>query len=641
MQVRGSKPLIGQDSSGDGAAVTTLSGPALREDARGPAAMIAHSPGASAVQTGAAALPLLLSLRGGTAEQLAVYLDGAPLPTVDGGLIDLNDLPVHALRRIDIYRGHVPAELGAPSMGGAVHVQTRDDGGAALRAGAGSFGTDAIDGSAAVGGERWSAHAAASWTGTRGNFPFRLDPGTVFAASDDRWEIRRNNAANRESALVGASAELGDKWRWRGFWLGSALDAGIAGAAAVPALSAQFSRRTQALMQRLQGQGVAAAGDTFSLTVALQERWSQADDRMGELGRARVTDRRTLAATATTLWVGPANALGGIQHGPLAEIRAVAAQSQAWERLEPAASAPAARTAGGATVGWRVTGRENAWQLTPSVAADVAADRAVAPASGAVPAAQWQSSSALWQGAVAGRWQFADGWSASAAARRAARMANLQELYADSGAVAGNPRLAPETGYAAELGILRKIDRAAWRAAVDVRGFAAQHTDLIQLVVIGPSKATYLNVGRALLAGGELAAAAQWAPWQFNGQFSLLHAVDAQSSPPRRLPLRPPAQASATLQRRIGAANSWCHLQIWGSANWQDATFVDAANTQQQPARTLLSAGLRAQFAGSRATLELRADNLANAAWFDLVGYPLPGRSVWMQIGWQAMEDRP
>ena len=63
-----------------------------------------------------------LSLRGSSAEQVEVYLDGILLNTAFGGGVDLSILPLAHVGQIEVYRG---AGAGGNGLGGTVHVRTR------------------------------------------------------------------------------------------------------------------------------------------------------------------------------------------------------------------------------------------------------------------------------------------------------------------------------------------------------------------------------------------------------------------------------------------------------------------------------------------------------------------------------------
>lgn len=53
-----------------------------------------------------------ISVRGLEGKRVQIFIDGNPLNTPDGSL-GINDLPVQIIERIEIYKGSVPAYLGA------------------------------------------------------------------------------------------------------------------------------------------------------------------------------------------------------------------------------------------------------------------------------------------------------------------------------------------------------------------------------------------------------------------------------------------------------------------------------------------------------------------------------------------------
>src|SRR3989449_9009126 len=59
-----------------------------------------------------------VSIRGSTAEQVVVYLDGVPLNRALGGAVNLADLPLGQVESIEVYRGFTPAGVPAASVRG-------------------------------------------------------------------------------------------------------------------------------------------------------------------------------------------------------------------------------------------------------------------------------------------------------------------------------------------------------------------------------------------------------------------------------------------------------------------------------------------------------------------------------------------
>jgi vitamin B12 transporter len=85
-----------------------------------------------------------MSLRGVTAEQTVVLLNGIRLNSPQNGLVDLSTVPLAGVERIEIVRGGASSLYGNHAMGGVVNIITRQTGATRplvdLRLGAGSYG---------------------------------------------------------------------------------------------------------------------------------------------------------------------------------------------------------------------------------------------------------------------------------------------------------------------------------------------------------------------------------------------------------------------------------------------------------------------------------------------------------------------
>lgn len=66
-----------------------------------------------------------LSINGMSGNSVRYFLDGIPLDTKGSG-ITLANLPVNIIDRIEIYKGAVPASLGADALGGAINIITKE-----------------------------------------------------------------------------------------------------------------------------------------------------------------------------------------------------------------------------------------------------------------------------------------------------------------------------------------------------------------------------------------------------------------------------------------------------------------------------------------------------------------------------------
>jgi outer membrane cobalamin receptor len=117
------------------------------------------------------------SIRGSTAEQVLVLLDGVPINGVYSGNVDLSTIPIDGIERIEVLRGPFSAIYGSGAMGGVISIVTSRRGRSLVNLGAGSFGALAVtvSGGGASGGSGAAALTvrAERADGARPNSDFR------------------------------------------------------------------------------------------------------------------------------------------------------------------------------------------------------------------------------------------------------------------------------------------------------------------------------------------------------------------------------------------------------------------------------------------------------------------------------------
>ncbi|MGD2033837.1 MAG: carboxypeptidase-like regulatory domain-containing protein [Bacteroidales bacterium] len=66
-----------------------------------------------------------ISVRGLEGNRIGFYIDDTPLSD-NTDFVDINDLPIDFIERVEVYKGIVPAKFGGASMGGAVNIVTKE-----------------------------------------------------------------------------------------------------------------------------------------------------------------------------------------------------------------------------------------------------------------------------------------------------------------------------------------------------------------------------------------------------------------------------------------------------------------------------------------------------------------------------------
>ncbi len=178
---------------------------ALQQAGSSLAEVVAESSGVQFRQSGGIGSFSTVSLRGSTAEQVNVYLDGILLNEASGGGVNLSHIELMQADRVEVYRGAVPVQLGNSAIGGAVNITTNRataNPSTRLLAGFGSFGSARV--SASYAGPLQflnEQRLVASFTHRQSdnNFSFVNDNGTVFNTADDEKQ-QRNNAATQSTS---------------------------------------------------------------------------------------------------------------------------------------------------------------------------------------------------------------------------------------------------------------------------------------------------------------------------------------------------------------------------------------------------------------------------------------------------------
>lgn len=138
-----------------------------------------------------------VSIRGATAAQTAVVLDGIRLNTVSNGLVDLGQVPLALLERIAVERGSHSARWGAHAVGGAVLLSLRQYApGVRAHAAIGAFGerSASLDIPSKIANHTISFLADVQYS--QGNYPFTLE---------EFGSIRRVERTNSDALMANAA----------------------------------------------------------------------------------------------------------------------------------------------------------------------------------------------------------------------------------------------------------------------------------------------------------------------------------------------------------------------------------------------------------------------------------------------------
>jgi iron complex outermembrane receptor protein len=278
--------------------------------------------------------------------------------------------------------------------------------------------------------------------------------------------------------------------------------------------------------------------------------------------------------------------------------------------------------------------RVGRWSVAPSVRWERASDEFRAGSTGTVPPPADDTAQTGWSGKVGVAWTAGRRTSVRGSLGHFYRNPSLLELFGDRGAVVGNPRLKPEIGNSAELGLAHGWQRPA--VDVELVGFARRAENLIRLVPASQGVAVPRNLGQAEIVGAEASLS-----WNAGGGFSLQASGTLQRASDVTAAARPVPYQPEQLGF-LGAA--WQNPRF--SVRW-DLTYVGKNSTDtldtpelRMPERVVHDLELAHRWR-SGVVLGLDVRNVLDRQNRDVLRYPLPNRVVLVHVGWSSGRSGP
>ncbi len=533
-----------------------------------------------------------VTIRGASASQALVLLDGQRLTDPALGQVDLGLLPAALLTSAEVLSGPASGLYGSDAVGGVIGLQTPRA--RTLRAvtEAGPWGERRVSGVASGKVGPGSVTVAADLSQSTDDYSYadasRLDGARV---TRQGWDARQATAyaalaVGGETSRAGVSLWAADAERG----LGGTADVGERqwdGRLRLGATAAHTAGRIR----------LRAAGHVQRTRLRYASPFPAGDraDAIDDTGRTTTTSldlRASLPVGAGSWTVGLQGGTGRAEHPDLA--------SSAVDRF-----------AGAALAGRQRLGRVT---LFPALRADLyapdGADRrlAVAPQLGL-------------NAELGGPWRL------KASAGRAFRMPTLNDRYWMPG---GNPDLRPETAWSADAG-------AVWSQSAHQIELTAFATTARDQIVWAPTAGGFWapeNVARTRSLGLEASAQTAW-PIRIASRSGVatagalataLDARDAGTDQPLRYVPRTSVKAWAGLD--LGA------LRLDLGARWVGARFTTASASQPVAAYLVVDGQISARrtLGAVDLTLGLAAENLTGAQYEVVRSYPMPPRHARLRL---------
>jgi outer membrane receptor protein involved in Fe transport len=609
------------------------------------AQLLSEQAGANVTRLGGMGSTATVSLRGSTANQVLVYVDGVPYNTATGGGVDLGAIPLGDVERIEIYRGMSPIAFGASAIGGVVSITTAipKDNRAEIDAGGGSFATYYGDARGSWNLGQFHLYGGIHALASDGDFPYVDPQGTTQTTSDDRSVLRRDNDLHQVDLTVRAMLDVPGDRRLSASVLFFDRHQGLPGQASLANPTARLGTLRATGILAYESNQDLGTGGRLRATAYGNYDLSHFDDPNFQIN-ASPTDAhdRTYTLGGTLDWRRVARqwlTLSGVFDAR-------------YDHFLPSDDLGSVPTGAPATRLFGATGVESDFWIQP-IRFDVIASLRLEAAREETSGRDFFGNFLPTSGPVnhvlpIARLSLVKEWTNWLTLRanggRYARLPSTIELYGNTGYLLGDPTLKPETGFNADAGPLLSWKRGASKVLWSTAAFASWVSDLIQYQYVGAGRARPENLGSAHILGVESEATLEFgrhARIQAAGTFTDARdtsPVDAQNG--KQLPLRPRYRCYARPEWRAVQIGPRVALGLYAELDATAGNYRNVTNTDRVPARFLLGAGAYAELP-SHFSFRVSGQNLGNSPINDFANYPLPGREIYLTLAWSSANNKP
>lgn len=605
-----------------GVAAYVVSRESLETPGRPLGDVLREVPGVQVTQLGGLGSPTTVRLRGASSAQTPVYFGAVKLNDEVGGVADLGLVPPEFVESVQVFRSNAPRTSAEFGMGGAIYLAPRRSppNAALVRVDLGSFETRGLSLSTAFSSPERSTSVFVNLNGAANDYSFPDSRGTLFDPDDDRTTTLLNADSRGFGAWFQHRERVGKAELE--FFLGHASrEQGALKLALVQTREARVTYdRTQAQITST----LRDDGTKLQLLSALVSSQTSVRDPLLELSpfstQLETPGERFEQAALVEHEVGRhftfyERLSASIERFRRYQLeRGESVQSLAAERF-------AARFAAG--VDYRPLDA-----LTLNALGELRCVSTTPLEACARPLPGGRAGATVRFGPI----------ESFASLAYAVRVPTLSELYGFNPVVRGNPELVPEEGTTMEVGTryalpARHGPPLLW---LDVSGFARDSEQLVVFVRTAQGYLTPRNRASSRTLGAELAVGVNPGPFRFTVQTSLLDPRDTSPDRTTRndfLPFLSAVTASVTAHARIlETPKSPLAWGLGARAYYQSSRFADPAGLAVIPEQGNVDLETDAALPHEALTLRASLRNLFDTPRYDVVGYPLPGRSFYVSL---------
>ena len=538
--------------------------------------------GVTVVQSGGPGQPSSLLVRGTDADQVLVLIDGVKVGSATLGSVQLENLPIAEIERIELVRGPRSSLYGSEAIGGVIQIFTRKGGGPLTpraSVGGGSYGTASGSLGISGGGDRGWFNLGGSLERTDG---FNACDGRPYPfAGCGVYELDRDGYRNESF-----SARGGYRFNER-----AELDAHVLRSDnRVDFDGGPFSGNSARSAQQVLGASARLRPlDPWTLTLAGGRSWDQYRAFYDDAFLDRFDTERDTLSLQNDLALAPGHLLTlGVDYQE--------------DRVD-------------GTVDYSESSRDNT-----GVFGQYQGRWSGLDASLSLRQDDNQQFGTQETGNGALGIALPGGVRVVASYGTAFKAPTFNDLYYP---VFGNPDLDPEQSRSAELEVTGPIPAGLWSLSL-------YQTDIDDLIAFDPFTFQVANIDQARIRGLEATTQLSLWDWALVGELTLLEPVNESTGPNdgNLLPRRPQQMLGLDLNRQLGP---WT---LGARVDWTGRRYDDLANAVRLAPYTLVT--LRAEYALTDSLrLQGRVDNLLDEDYETAAFYNQPGRGVYLTLRYE------
>jgi vitamin B12 transporter len=600
------------------AAFTTVIRPAAFDRrAKSASELLSETVGLDVTSMGGVGALSTVSIRGSSAEEVAVFVDGVRIGSATTGAVDFSTIPVASIERIEVIRGAASARFGTDAIGGVINIVTKRAGtkrAIDLSLTGASFETLTTSESWLEPRDSWDMTLSHSHRSTAGNFTFK-GAGITLAGGeidDPATYTRLHNRSIAEDVLAKANIDLTERLHLAVsndfFWTdrevpGMEIETTLLYPANPLEANEELFRTMTAV--RLTADDLFTRGLTLETGITNSFDHDHFTDPSPALGDPIDVTNVSFAPEAFLLTTHEAR------------IDPVSLTTTARYQYRYDHTSDSSPLAGAALMG---THARHTNALFVEEALGFVDDRLRFIPSARVEAATGRQTHASWRVGAAGAplsWL-----EIKANVGTAFRYPTFSELYfPDQGYLRGNPNLDDERSFSWDAGVVVRPPRSR----IEISYYWSRIDNEILFVPISATTIEPVNTGPSHAHGIEVSAEAHPFTWlHLDANYTWLDATFDGNG--LRLPGRPQHKGNVRAEVTAGFATLFGELQAIGGFP------INTANTVRITGHVAGNAGATLAFAKHFfATLEVK--DVSNVQIYDARGFPLPRRSYWVTVG--------